>query len=90
MPRRPNIERPVPLTLKLPEMIRGRLDLHLFSHLEQRVPKGKYQEFFVARIIEFFEHKTLSLEAFGFPPGFEVRGNKEVIEELERRLKNGG
>jgi hypothetical protein len=55
MSRRPNIIPTTPLTLKLPEDLRAKLDLYLISELEGRVPKGKYQEFFIARIKEFFE-----------------------------------
>ncbi len=55
MSRRPNIVPSVQLCLKLPEDIKAKLDLYLFSELEGRVPKGKYQEFFIERIKEFFE-----------------------------------
>jgi hypothetical protein len=54
MPRRPNIDRPTRLELKLPESLRAKLDLHLFSEVEGRVPKGGYQAFFEQRIREFF------------------------------------
>lgn len=54
MPRRPDLDRPVPLKLMLPESERTRLDLHLFSALEGRVPQGAYQNFFRERIREFF------------------------------------
>jgi predicted LPLAT superfamily acyltransferase len=40
--RRPNIERPVRLEVYLPISLRGRLDLHLWSEAEGRVPKGAY------------------------------------------------
>lgn len=53
--RRPNILRPTKLTLMLPEDIRAKLDLLLFSEVEGRVPKGAYQRFFIERINEFFE-----------------------------------
>ena len=55
MSRRPNIIPSTRLTLRLPEDIRAKLDLYLFSDLEGRVPLGRYQEFFVARTKEFFE-----------------------------------
>lgn len=56
MPRRPNIIRPSKLTTVLPEDIRAKLDLHLWSELEGRVPQGAYQKFLVERIQEFFSH----------------------------------
>ena len=85
--RKPNIERPVPLLLKLPESRRAKVDLYLFSELEGRVPKGKYLQFFVERIDEFFDSKALDLAPFGFAPGYFVRGPKDMIEALERKLK---
>lgn len=50
----PKIIRPTKLTLALPEDIRAKLDLHLFSEVERRVPMGAYQRFFVERIQDFF------------------------------------
>ena len=55
MSRRPNVIPPTRLTLRLPEDVRAKLDLHLFSELEGRVPQGRYQEFFLARIKEYFD-----------------------------------
>lgn len=57
MARRPNILRPVQLTTNLPEDIRSRLDLYLYSDVEGRVPHGKYSEFLCERIMEFFAEK---------------------------------
>lgn len=54
MPRRPNIERPVELSLMLPESVRARLDLLLWSEVEHRVPRGAYQRFFVQLINDYF------------------------------------
>lgn len=54
MPRRPNIERPAQLCLRLPETVKARLDLFLMSEAEGRIPKGAYQRFFLDRINEFF------------------------------------
>lgn len=80
MPARPRIDRPVKLLLSLPESIRARLDLHLVSSLEGRVPKGAYQEFFIARIREFFDWERCDTG------NGVVIGPKETIEELKRRL----
>jgi len=55
--RKPNILRPVKLTTNLPEDLRARLDLYLFSETEGRVPHGKYSEFLSERVTEFFAQK---------------------------------
>lgn len=55
MPRRPNLERSVPLMLMLPESVRTRLDLLLWSDVEGRVPLGAYQRFFVELLNEHFD-----------------------------------
>ena len=86
MPRRANIDPPVPLQLKLPESVRARLDLFLFSELEGRVPLGRYSEFFVDRMREFFSGRRLSLAPWGLPG--EISGEKEVIDALEIRLNS--
>lgn len=39
----------------LPESIRAKLDLLLFSEVEGRVPHGSYQRFIIERIKEFFD-----------------------------------
>ena len=54
MPRRANIIRPVKLTINLPEDVRTKLDLLLFSQVEGRVPVGAYQRFFIDRINDYF------------------------------------
>jgi hypothetical protein len=87
MPRKPDIDEGTRLELHLPLSVRTRLDLILFSDLEGKVPRGRYQEFFVTRINEFFESKRLDLAPYGFPAGYEVFGPKEVIEALEAQLK---
>lgn len=89
MPRRPALDRQTLLNLALPESVRARLDLFLFSPLEGRVPLGSYRTFFLERIQEFFDSRQLDLAPFGFPAGFYVRGPRTVIDQLEERLKNG-
>ena len=86
MPNRPKLDRPVLLHLSLPETVRARLDLFLYSPMETRVPKGAYQGFFLERLREFFDWRRLSLEEKGFPPGSFVAGDKATIDEIERRL----
>lgn len=89
MPRKPEVDRPTRLELKLPESLRTRLDLYLFSELEGRVPKGKYQEFFAERVRAFFGNAKLDLAPFGFPAGYYVEGPKDMIRALQERLVGG-
>ena len=87
--RQPDIIRPVKLTTTLPEDIRAQLDIHLFSDLEGRVPKGAYQQFFIERIREFFGSRTLNLADY-CPIGRPVivRGTPEAIALLDHLLTN--
>jgi len=87
--RRPDIMRPVKLTTTLPEDIRALLDLHLYSPLEERVPKGAYQAFFIERIREFFDTKTLDLSLYCRVPsrGMTVRGSAAAINLLNDMLR---
>ena len=49
-----NILRPVKLTTYLPEDLRAKLDIHLYSPVEGRVPHGAYSQFLAERVREFF------------------------------------
>jgi len=86
--RRPNIEPSVATNLHLPETVRARLDLLLFSELEGRVPKGAYQRFFLERLQEFFTFKTRDLSPqLGLAPGScIVRATPEALLFLESYL----
>lgn len=88
MSRRANIDPPTRLELKLPESVRTKLDLLLYSELEKRVPQGRYQAFFLERLTEFFEGKKLDLEQFGFAAGTYVSGTKPAITALEKTIKH--
>lgn len=54
MPNNYRIDRPTSLHISLPVSLRARLDLHLYSGLEGRIPKGAYQTFISERIREYF------------------------------------
>jgi len=86
--RRPNIEPSVATNLHLPETVRTRLDLLLFSELEGRVPKGAYQRFFLERLQEFFTTKSKDLSAqLGLVPGScIVKATPEALLFLESHL----
>lgn len=87
MPRPKNSNPSVPLHVYLPPDARARLDLHLYSEAEERVPQGAYARFLSARIREFFEWRTLDLALYGMPKGYFVRGPRDMIDYLERKLK---
>ena len=86
--RRPNIGPSVATNLHLPETVRTRLDLILFSELEGRVPKGAYQRFFLERLQEFFTTKSADLSALlGLAPGScIVKARPEALLLLEAVL----
>lgn len=88
--RRPSIERTIATNLHLPETLRARLDIELFSELEGRVPHGAYQRFFSERLVEHFNSKRLDLAPFlGTEPGAAVvRGPAEIIDRLKSHLES--
>lgn len=55
MARPCNLERSVPLELALPESVRTKVDLLLWSEAEGRVPRGAYQQFFLGLLNDYFE-----------------------------------
>ncbi len=84
MPKPPNIDRPREVHLTLPESVYGKLSLHLWSDLENRIPLGAWQRFFVARINEYFYATRLDLTPFGIEGS--VMGVPEVLDALRTRL----
>lgn len=88
--RRPDVIRPIKLTTTLPEDIRVQLDLHLYSELEDRVPKGAYQRFLIERIQEFFASRPLDIGPLvNLPTSAIVRGSPATIQLLENCLTTG-
>ncbi len=87
MPRRPHVDPPQKFAVFLPTSLYSRLQLHLFSALEDRVPYGATSTFLSERVREFFDSRRLELAPFGFPAGYHVQGPKEMIEALELKLK---
>jgi hypothetical protein len=84
-----HVIRPTLLHTALPEDVRAKLDVFLWSEVERRVPKGAYQRFILERIQEFFSWRRESLEPYGFPQGFFITGPKAMIDTLTNRLKGG-
>ena len=59
--------------MRLPEDIHTQLTLALFSPLENRVPFGGYQAFFVERIREYFTRRPFDLSPYtGLDPGVHI------------------
>lgn len=89
MGRRPNILRTVSIHTFISEDLRAKLDLHLYSDLEGRVPNGAYRRFLEDRIKEFFERAQLDVSQFtGAAVGNDkVYGAPVVIEHLKQYLE---
>lgn len=87
MPKPKNTSPPTRLDLQIPEDLRARLDLMLYSELEGRIPHGEYTRFFCARLREHFEWVRLDLEAFGLPPGYFITGPREMVDKLKSTLE---
>lgn len=52
------ILRPVALNTFIPEDLKAKMDLHLFSEVEGCVPKGAYSKFLAELLREFFSRAT--------------------------------
>jgi|SRR3990172_4668114 len=63
MARRHSVIRPTSLHVFLPEDIRAKLDLYLFSEVEGRVPVGGYGKFIAGLIKDFFEPKSVKVKS---------------------------
>lgn len=70
--------------IRLPTDLHARLQLHLASEAEGRVPYGSTTEFYSSRIREFFEHKRVDLAPLcGCEPGmFYISGDEASIRVL--------
>ena len=89
MPRRASVTPNAHLHITLNPEVKVKLDLHLFSELEGRIPKGAHQSFITERIQEFFDWKRLDLSPFGFPQGYFISGPKGMVELLHQHLLKG-
>lgn len=86
--RKPKTDRGIPTNLHLPESVRTKIDLLLFSELERRVPVGAYQRFFLRLLDAFFETTELDLSPYvGSLPGTHIiRGRPHVLQALINAL----
>ncbi len=89
MPAQRKLIPTVYLNVGIPGDQMAQLNLHLFSELEGRVPKGSYQTFFTERLREFFSWKRVDLAPYAAtPPGaFIVAGSPDSIAVLIKTLK---
>jgi hypothetical protein len=55
MPRRPSVIPRYSLCLMIPQDLKDKLDLLLFSQVESRVPHGAYAAFFTSLLTEYFK-----------------------------------
>lgn len=62
MPKPANLDRPTKLGVAIPESLRTRMDLLLFSEVEGRVPHGAYSEY-ICRLIREDLDKQRSIES---------------------------
>lgn len=87
MSRPKNLNPPEYLRVALDASLKARLSILLYSELEQRIPKGAWQQFMEARIREFFEWRKHDLAPYGFPTGYYITGPAEMTEAVINRLK---
>lgn len=88
MARRPNVTPSIPLQVMLPKPDHTQITQHLWSELEERVPVGAYQSFFVKLTRFFFDTKELDLSPyFGTMPGESIiRARSVDIERIRAAL----
>lgn len=88
MPRQRNAIPSRRINLHLREDICARLELFLYSELEQRIPEGAYKAFFEERVLEFFNSKRLDLAPWADtqPGAIWVAGSPESVRVLEKTL----
>lgn len=89
MARPRNITPSESIHLHLPGGLGARLKLLLWSDAEARVPLGAYQRFFVDRLNEFFNHRTIDIGPYlgQLPGSLQVSGNDSSIAALLQHLQ---
>lgn len=77
--------------ITVPQDVKGKLAIHLWSNTEGKVPFGAYNDFFRARLQEYFDRGSLDLAPFvaACPPGSLVFGPKHLILLLNQQLTGG-
>ena len=87
MSRPSKIIRPVRVHTTFPEDLLARLDLFLWSPLENRLPLGARQKFLVERTQEYFDSASLDVSLYRTVAGNPIiRGSSEAIEAVKNAL----
>jgi hypothetical protein len=75
-----------PLHVVLDKEDMDKVDAHLWSEFENRVPLGSYQRFFTALIRHYFETEELDLSPYtGAMPGEQIiRAFPSTLETIKR------
>ena len=91
MPRKPAIVPNTHIHTTLPPNLATKLELHLYSELEERVPRGAMQAFLVARIAEYFDRTTVDLAPYmnTLPNEVVISGHPHSVDKLIHHLKGG-
>lgn len=76
MARRHNVLRPVKYHITLPEDLAARIDIHLFSAVEGRIPHGALASFMAEAVRNYFEPK----------PNEEARRSLRALGMLVKQL----
>jgi hypothetical protein len=62
MPKPPRADRPIEKTLSLPTSLVTKVDLILFSDIEQRVPHGAWRDYVVALIEQDLQRRASNVQ----------------------------
>ena len=78
------------LHLVLAEAEASRVDLHLWSEAEQRIPNAARQRFFTSLIREFFSREGLDLAPYfnELPTGSLIWGPPSLVAKLREALES--
>lgn len=89
MPRPKSVIPMIFMAARVPEDLHTKLTLHLYSEVEGRIPQGAQQDWWSARIREFFGNKRLDLAPYAnAEPGvYIVSGSPAAIEMLKNTLR---
>ncbi len=92
MPRKPAVTPNKHLHTTIPADLAARLDILLWSELENRVPQGAYQEFICNAIRDFFNKRTIDLAPYlpeATPGQHMITGTPNTLRLLLTVLNQG-
>jgi hypothetical protein len=86
------LDRPIKVTINIPESVYSRFQLALWSELEGRVPYGKLSEVVSDLIVRWLDGESLDLRPFGiYGTVFGGTGSlhelKTMLEDFQRQEK---